>query len=59
MKLANDKYEAGKYLGLHGVRTPRTLLVDQASNISELCTHAESALGYPMILKPRHEGSSI
>ncbi|OYD15670.1 hypothetical protein CH330_05015 [candidate division WOR-3 bacterium JGI_Cruoil_03_51_56] len=42
-----------------GIPTPDYLLVDEEGDISLALTKAEERFGYPMIVKPRAEGSSV
>jgi D-alanine-D-alanine ligase len=42
-----------------GIPTPPYFIIDTGANLPAIVAHAEKQFGYPMIAKPRAEGSSV
>jgi len=57
--LAMNKVICKKVLGQSGVPTPPYLEIDQRTPAETLAVAVERGLGYPLILKPVQEGSSV
>ena len=57
-RAAMDKVEAKRLFKLKGVETPPHRVIARGDS-TELFEHAARALGYPVVMKPRAEGSSI
>jgi len=57
-RAAMDKVEAKRLFKLKGVDTPPHRVVARGDSV-DLMEHAARALGYPVVMKPRAEGSSV
>jgi D-alanine-D-alanine ligase len=57
-RAAMDKVEAKRLFKLKSVETPPHRVIARGDSI-DLMEHAARALGYPVVLKPRAEGSSV
>ena len=56
--LAMDKLKSKELFRLHNVPTPPYYVFDQKSTVAELA-EVHGSFGFPVIVKPRREGSSI
>jgi len=56
--LAMDKLKSKELFRLHNVPTPPYYVFDQTSSVAEL-EELHGSFGFPVIVKPRREGSSI
>jgi D-alanine-D-alanine ligase len=57
-RAAMDKVEAKRLFKLKNVETPPHRVIARGDSV-DLMEHAARALGYPVIMKPRAEGSSV
>lgn len=57
-RAAMDKVEAKRLFKLRNVETPPHRVIARGDSI-DLMEHAARALGYPVVMKPRAEGSSV
>ena len=57
-RAAMDKVEAKRLFRMHGVETPPHRVVARGDSVP-LLEQCARALGYPVVLKPRAEGSSV
>ncbi len=57
-RAAMDKVEAKRLFKLKGVETPPHRVIARGDS-HDLMEHAARALGYPVVMKPRAEGSSV
>jgi D-alanine-D-alanine ligase len=57
-RAAMDKVEAKRLFKLKGVETPPHRVIARGDSV-DLMEHAARALGYPVVMKPRAEGSSV
>ena len=57
-RAAMDKVEAKRLFKMKGVETPPHRVVARGDSV-DLMEHAARALGYPVVMKPRAEGSSV
>lgn len=57
-RAAMDKVEAKRLFKLKNVETPPHRVIARGDSI-DLMEHAARALGYPVVMKPRAEGSSV
>jgi D-alanine-D-alanine ligase len=57
-RAAMDKVEAKRLFKLKGVSTPPHRVIARGDSVV-LMEHAARALGYPIVMKPRAEGSSV
>ncbi|MBN1607933.1 MAG: D-alanine--D-alanine ligase [Polyangiaceae bacterium] len=56
--LAMDKLKAKELFRLHNVPTPPYYVIDRRQRITELAD-AHGCFGFPVVVKPRREGSSV
>src|SRR3954470_4376910 len=56
--LAMDKLKSKELFRLHNVPTPPYYVFDQSSSVAQI-EEAHGSFGFPVIVKPRREGSSI
>jgi D-alanine-D-alanine ligase len=54
-----DKTNSKRLFEATGIPTPRYLAVNQRDNMKALLSEAKADLGFPMMIKPRYEGSSV
>ena len=57
--LALDKAMTKKILHMEGIPVPKDILARRSSSPHHLCEQAEKALGYPMVIKPNTQGSTV
>jgi D-alanine-D-alanine ligase len=57
-RIAMDKVESKRLFRMHGVETPPHRVVARGDSVP-LLEQCARALGYPVVLKPRAEGSSV
>jgi D-alanine-D-alanine ligase len=57
--LAFDKIRAKRWFELAGLRTPRWVVLDAAMSVEEAEQTIKTRCGYPCVIKPACEGSSI
>lgn len=57
-RLAMDKIESKRVFRRHGIETPLHRVIGSGDSV-DLLEQCARALGYPVVLKPRSEGSSI
>ena len=57
-RAAMDKVEAKRLFKMKGVETPPHRVISRGDSV-DLMEHAARALGYPVVMKPRAEGSSV
>lgn len=57
--LAIDKIMARKVLASDGIPMPKGIVIDRNVDVSELTVRVKAELGFPVVVKPNREGSSI